>query len=335
MQESERDLRKGKEELSEKQRDLDARSSFLAVASAQLAKKQVEQLSHFQPDLVRAHILGHTSMASELHQKRRIVIRQLCKAFPLKLVSPSNAGGRKEGSNLSQYWTICGARLPVGDDPHSISSQELAASLGYMVQLLNLVSQYLSAPLLHSARFAGSASRIWQRSSYWDSDSSDSIEYPLYIPQHSCTSSEDHIFPDKGTSILGFSSTEDPGTGSLEDGNLRSPRYEGDYLQSMETHKEVQKGIKLLKRSVACVSSYGFNLLLSSVPPNMTTFQAFAELMTLLSSKEVRQRPSRSTQHHISNLAESAQSSSSAMEMSRQGRDMVLAFLSRPLNSPQ
>lgn len=39
-------------------------------------------------------------------------------------------GERKDGSS-GQYDQICNARLPRGLDPHSISSEELGASLGY------------------------------------------------------------------------------------------------------------------------------------------------------------------------------------------------------------
>lgn len=39
-------------------------------------------------------------------------------------------GERKDGSN-GQFDQICNARLPRGLDPHSVPSEELAASLGY------------------------------------------------------------------------------------------------------------------------------------------------------------------------------------------------------------
>ena len=53
---------------------------------------------------------------------------------------------------------------------------------------------------------------------------------------------------------------------------------------SAETHKDLQKGISLLKRSVACVNS-----LCLDVPSDASTFEAFAKLLaTLSSSKEVR-----------------------------------------------
>ncbi|GFY96492.1 DNA-directed RNA polymerase II protein [Actinidia rufa] len=53
-----------------------------------------------------------------------------------------------------QHDKICNSRLPRGLDPHSIPSEELAASLGYMVQLLNLVIHNVAAPALHNSGFA-------------------------------------------------------------------------------------------------------------------------------------------------------------------------------------
>ncbi|CAL5386198.1 unnamed protein product [Camellia sinensis] len=62
-------------------------------------------------------------------------------------------GERKDGSS-GQYDQICNARLPRGLDSHSIPSEVLAASLGYMVQLLNLVVHNVAAPALHNLGFA-------------------------------------------------------------------------------------------------------------------------------------------------------------------------------------
>ncbi|CAK9201706.1 unnamed protein product [Sphagnum troendelagicum] len=57
-------------------------------------------------------------------------------------------------SSIQSPVQICGARLPVGNDPLSNPALELAASLGYRVQLVDLAARYLSAPLLHNAEFA-------------------------------------------------------------------------------------------------------------------------------------------------------------------------------------
>lgn len=58
---------------------------------------------------------------------------------------------------------------------------------------------------------------------------------------------------------------------------------------SLETHMDLQKGISLLKKSVACVTAYCYNSLCLEVPPDASTFEAFAKLLSMLSSsKEVR-----------------------------------------------
>lgn len=315
LKECENELRKGKEELSKKKQVLDAQSYSLAIASAQLAKKQVEQLGQHQPDLVRTHNVQLANINAELQQRRRSFFRQLNKVFPLKLVSSSSVGGNL---STSQLWTICGARLPIRDDPQSVEKEDLGSSLGYMLQLVNLAARYLCAPLLHNGRFRGSSSSIWQRSSYWDANCSKSGELPLFMVANGGRSSEEHTFSDRGTSIMGFSTIETIGEDRPGDGFDISPRYGSSSMQNLEMHTAVQKGIKLLKRSVVCVTAYGFNELLPSSPSSMATFQAFSELMNLLSSKEIKLR---SSQHQISSLADSALSTVSTMDIRRDGRD--------------
>ena len=88
---------------------------------------------------------------------------------------------------------------------------------------------------------------------------------------------------------MGFSTMEGTSDSRVEDiyGNSK---YGSSSLQTIEMHSEVRKGIKLLKRSIACVSSYGYSHLLVPVPSNMSTFQMLTELLFMLSSKDVRQR---------------------------------------------
>ena len=85
---------------------------------------------------------------------------------------------------------------------------------------------------------------------------------------------------------MGFSTMEGTSDSRVEDiyGNSK---YGSSSLQTIEMHSEVRKGIKLLKRSIACVSSYGYSHLLVPVPFNMSTFQMLTELLFMLSSKDV------------------------------------------------
>lgn len=58
---------------------------------------------------------------------------------------------------------------------------------------------------------------------------------------------------------------------------------------TMETHNDLQKGIALIKKSVACITSYCYNSLCVDVPTDASTFESFANLLAILSSsKEVR-----------------------------------------------
>lgn len=65
--------------------------------------------------------------------------------------------------------------------------------------------------------------------------------------------------------------------------------YSSASAHSIELHKDLQKGISLLKKSVACITAYCYNSLCLEVPSDASTFEAFAKLLaTLSSSKEVR-----------------------------------------------
>ncbi|KAF8405958.1 hypothetical protein HHK36_008037 [Tetracentron sinense] len=161
----------------------------------------------------------------------------------------------------------------------------------YMVQLLNLVVQNLAAPALHNSGFAGSCSRIWQRDSYGDArPSSRSNEYPLFIPrQNLCSSNGENSWSDKSSSNFGVASMESEKKSSLDAARSCSFNYSSTSPHSVEAHKDLQKGISLLKKSVACITAYCYNSLCLDVPSEASTFEAFAKLLAILSSsKEVR-----------------------------------------------
>lgn len=118
-----------------------------------------------------------------------------------------------------------------------------------------------------------------------------SEEYPLFLPRENGAAEE-----------LGHSSSSSHSLGlSLTEGS-RSANRDMDVDASLvrcstsssssskETHKDVQKGIKMLKRSVASVNVYGYNLLSMQVPSDLSTFESFAELLSILISKEPRAR---------------------------------------------
>ncbi|XP_062145957.1 uncharacterized protein LOC133853950 [Alnus glutinosa] len=278
----------GKAKIERVSYDLTVKYGMLESASSTLKKYRAEQLEKFYPNLISTQTLGHMAITAERLHKQPVVIKQICKLFPLRRVIID--GERKDGST-GQYDKICNARLPRGLDPHSVPSEELAASLGYMVQLLNLVAQNLAAPVLHNSGFAGSCSRIWQRDSYWDTrPSSRSYEYPLFIPrQNYCSSSGENSWSDRSSNNFGVASMESERKPRLDSSGSSSFNYSSASLHSVETHKDLQKGISLLKKSVACLTASCFNSLCLDVPSEASTFEAFAKLLAKLSStKEVR-----------------------------------------------
>ncbi|MBA0555828.1 hypothetical protein Golob_025983, partial [Gossypium lobatum] len=135
----------------------------------------------------------------------------------------------------------------------------------------------------------GSCSRIWQRDSYWDArPSSRSNEYPLFIPrQNYCSTSGDNSWTDKSSSNFGVASMESERRPHLD--SINSFNYSSASPHTVETHKDLQKGISLLKKSVACVTTYCYNSLCLDVPTEASTFEAFSKLLaTLSSTREVR-----------------------------------------------
>ncbi|KAM7263859.1 hypothetical protein ACFE04_001542 [Oxalis oulophora] len=287
LRRSKEQLVQGKAKIERMSYDLKVKYMVLESAQSVLDKNHAEQLEKFYPNLICTQSLGHMAITSERLHKQSVVIKQISKLFPQRRLSE---GERKDGTN-GQYDQICNARLPRGLDPHSVPSEELAASLGYMVQLLNLVVRNLAVPTLHNSGFAGSRSRIWQRDSYWDArPSSRSLEYPLFIPhQKCCSSSAENSWSDKSSSNFGVASIESEKRHRLDCTSSGSFDYSASSSHSAETHKELQKGISLLKKSVSCMTAYCYNTLCLEVPFDTSTFEAFAKLLaTLASSKEVR-----------------------------------------------
>lgn len=162
--------------------------------------------------------------------------------------------------------------------------------------------------------FQGSCSRIWQRDSYWDARPSSrrycqrdyyltvnwisidwqslfycSNEYPLFIPrQNYCSTSGENSWSDRSSSNFGVASIESERKPRLDSSGSSSFNYSSASPHSVETHKDLQRGISLLKKSVACITAYCYNSLCLDVPSEASTFEAFAKLLsTLSSSKEV------------------------------------------------
>ncbi|XP_077212984.1 uncharacterized protein LOC143848073 [Tasmannia lanceolata] len=281
-------LSQGKAQVEKISNDLKVRYGLLESAFVALERNRVDQLEKFYPNLICTQSLGHMAITSERLHKQSVVIKQICKLFSLRRVNLD--GERKDGSG-GQYDQICNARLPRGLDPRSVPPEELSASLGYMAQLLNLVIQNLAAPALHNSGFAGSCSRIWQRDSYWDARPSyRSNEYPLFIPrQNFCSPNGENSWSDRSSSNFGVTSMESERKPQLDSAGNSSFNYSSASPPSVETHKDLQKGISLLKKSVACVTAYCYNSLCLDAPSDTSTFEAFVKLLTTLSSsKEVQ-----------------------------------------------
>ncbi|KAL1547041.1 hypothetical protein AAHA92_23562 [Salvia divinorum] len=276
----------GKAKIEKKSHDQKVKYELLESAMNLVEKIRAEQIEKYYPNLICTQNLGLMAITSERLHKQSVIIKQICKLFPQRRVHID--GERKDGYG-GPYDTICNARLPRGLDPHSVPPEELGSSLGYMVQLLSLVLHAVCAPALYKSGFAGSCSRIWQRESYWDARPSSRSEYPLFISrQVSCTTGGETSWTEKSSSNFGVASMESERKPRL-DSSSGSLKYSSASARSVELHKDLQKGISLLKRSVACTTAYCYNSLCLEVPSEASTFEALAKLLTTLSSsKEVR-----------------------------------------------
>ncbi|KAH1213954.1 hypothetical protein GmHk_14G041802 [Glycine max] len=207
--------------------------------------------------------------------------------------SPRTTQQRRAPAHDPTAATSTGRRPREGDaapTPHPHDRRRTSRHK-YMVQLLNLVIHNLAAPALHNSGFAGSCSRIWQRDSYWDArPSSRSNEYPLFIPrQNYCSTDGENSWSERSSSNFGVASVESERRHRLDSSGSTSFNYSLASSHSVQTHKDLQKGISLLKKSVVCITAYCYNSLCLDVPSEASTFEAFAKLLaTLASSKEVR-----------------------------------------------
>lgn len=215
-----------------------------------------------------------------------------------------------------------------------------------MVQLLNLVVRYLYAPLLLNSGFAASCSRVWQRASYWDArPASQSKEHPLFIPrQNYSTTNEESSWSDNSSTDFGVASMESPRMHHLDSAGSSSFNYGSISTHSFEADKDLQKGIHLLKKSVACVTAYCLNSFSISSPTELSTFEAFEKMLTfmyskdartILSSREAKSRSRRRSWQsnrpvHESSVADSGISSCSLEEREHANDEMKLGVRDGP-----
>ncbi|KAL0808059.1 PREDICTED: uncharacterized protein LOC106296921 isoform X1 [Brassica oleracea var. oleracea] len=281
-------LQKSKSTFRRLSSNLKERYGVIESTNVALEKSRVRQLENHYSDTIGDHYLVYIELTSERLYKQALVMKQICKLFPLSKVTVE--GHNKYGSS-GQYDQICNAVLPQGLNPLSVPPKELAASLGYMVQLLNLVVHKLAVPALHNLGFGGSCSRIWQRDSYWKSHpSSPSDEYPLFVPSH------DYFSVEGKSSWTGRDTTNFGVTSLKSDGSVEEDYHDLDVVNlssasphSAETFRNVQRGIAHLKQSVAHLTAYGYSSLSMEVPSGASTFETFAKLLNTLSSiKEVQ-----------------------------------------------
>lgn len=263
--------------------DLRAKTASLNLALATLEKNQAD-LSIMHTNAMKAAQMGLMATTSERLKRQSKAIKQLCRLFPMRRII---IDGEKKDGYSGPYDAICGALLPRGLDPHTVPSEELSASLGYILQLLNIAVPILSAPALHVSGFGASCSRIWQRSSYWSTRQSQSKVYPLFIPrQNNCSVGEENSWTGSGSGNFGVDSVDSDKKPFFDSKRSNSFNFSAASSHSMERHPDLQRGISLLKTSVSAITAYYYNSLGLDVPTDLSTFEAFAKLLHMLSSSK-------------------------------------------------
>ncbi|TVU02447.1 hypothetical protein EJB05_52065, partial [Eragrostis curvula] len=230
-----------------------------------IEKTKVEQASSDLKAQKASLNLAFVTMAatSERLKMQSKAVKQLCRLFPMRRVIKE---GEKKGDYSGPYDSICGARLPRGLDPHSVPSEELSASLGYMLQLVNIAVRILSAPALHVSGFG---------------------IYPLFIPRRNvCTGGEENSMTGSGSGNFGVDSVDSVKKPSLDSKRSNSFNFSATSSHSTERHQDLQRGISLLKTSVIAITTYYYNSLGLDVPSNLSTFEAFTKLLHMLSSSK-------------------------------------------------
>jgi len=143
---------------------------------------------------------------------------------------------------------------------------------------------------------------------------------------------------------FGVASMESPRMPHLDRAGSSSFDYGSSSAHSSEVDKDLQKGIHLLKKSVACVTAYCFNSFSIPSPTELSTFEAFERMLTfmyskdartMLSSKEAKLRSRRRMRQsnrpvHESSVADSGISSSSLEESRHANVEMRLGVRGGP-----
>ncbi|KAL0845350.1 hypothetical protein Bca101_018596 [Brassica carinata] len=161
----------------------------------------------------------------------------------------------------------------------------------------NLVVHNLAAPTLHSSGVFGR---------YYTLGFNSRLEglfklleflvksngYALFIPHQSyyCSTSVENSWTDKNSSNFGVASMDSvQKQAHLNSSGSNSFNYSSASSHPVESHRDLHKGIALLRKSVACLTAYCYNSLCLEVSPGSSKFRAFSKLLVILSSsKEVR-----------------------------------------------
>lgn len=104
--------------------------------------------------------------------------------------------------------------------------------------------------------------------------------------QNNCSVGEENSWTESGSGNFGVDSVDSDQKSLFDSKRSNSFNFSAASSHSIERHQDLQRGISLLKTSVSAITAYYYNSLGLDVPPNLSTFDAFAKMLHMLSSSK-------------------------------------------------
>ena len=104
--------------------------------------------------------------------------------------------------------------------------------------------------------------------------------------QNNCSVGEENSWTESGSGNFGVDSVDSDKKSFFDSKRSNSFNFSAASSHSTERHQDLQRGIALLKTSVSAITAHYYNSLGLDVPSNLSTFDAFAKMLHMLSSSK-------------------------------------------------
>ncbi|OEL34935.1 hypothetical protein BAE44_0004048 [Dichanthelium oligosanthes] len=277
-----------KTKVQQSSSDLKAQTASLNLAFVTLKKRRADAVG-MHTNAMKVAQMNLMATTSERLKMQSKSVKQLCRLFPMRRVIKE---GEKKEDYSGPYDSICGARLPRGLDPHSVPSEELSAALGLYFALIptnRCPNDYIPS---FSYSLNWNALLLIKISNFMSEIVELKVSYCFRYMLHFINIAV-RILSAPALHVSGFKVR----SSSLPEShwsycNTRLAISIGFMLTNMATEFLLEyttvpeRGISLLKTSVTAITTYYYNSLGLDVPSNLSTFEAFAKLLHMLSSSK-------------------------------------------------